>query len=498
MASAVDDPALGALVAPAPTLTNWAATFSATPEAYFEPRSAAEARAVLARAARARGVVRVIGAGHSPNDSALCAGAGSAIVSLRRMAAVHSVDAATGLVACGGGATLAALNAALHAAGLALPNLGSISDQTIAGAMATGTHGTGLREGALSMCVRALELVTPGGEVLELSAAGPTREAFRGALCSLGALGIITRVTLQAVPAFDLRVEEAPARWDEVLASLPARAASAPFYRFWWFPHTERVWEWRAHPVAPAPPPPAPRGVLGALRARWDWLWDMGVGFHALQALLRVALWVPALVPPINALYAFTFYRKPRSHTARSDLAFNFNCLFKQCVRLRAAPSLFSFPRLHAARPPHYTPLPGTFQSGRCPWRRCTRRSRACAPSSCATMCARTFPSRCAFRAATTRCCRPRTGARRRGSASLRTGPTAPTTGSTSPTSWPLRSSWSGCRGGRTGPRCRAWTRRGWRAATPPRGPPLPRCGSAAIRRACCSTPGRGACWGCK
>ena len=255
------------------TLVNWAATFQCTPERYCEPTSTAEVQELVRRVQRAGGVLRVIGAGHSPNDSAMCSGPGSTVLSLARMGAITSVDAASGLVTCGGGATLHALNAALHAAGLALPVLGSISDQTIAGAIATGTHGTGLQHGALATSIVGMELVTGAGEVLQ-----PTGEALRCALCSLGVLGVITQVTLRAVPAFDLRVEEGPAAWDEVLGSLAARAASAPFYRFWWIPHTERIWEWRATPVAPlqqpaggagggggAPGPPgaAPGGVQG-------------------------------------------------------------------------------------------------------------------------------------------------------------------------------------------------------------------------------------------
>jgi L-gulonolactone oxidase len=278
--------------------------------------------------------VRVAGACHSPNDSVMT---GDTIISLARMSGIHSIAASSGLVECGGGTTLHTLNAALASAGLALPCLGSISDQTVAGAMATGTHGTGVGHGVLSTALVALELVTGSGEVLQLSrgGTGSAATAFQAALCSLGVLGVVTRVTLQAVPAFDLSVQEGPATLARILATSPqALAASAPYYRFWWIPHTDRVWEWRAHPVPPAQPAAASGGLLAGLArtcsAAVAWFWGMAIGYHALQGLLRASQLAPWLLPRINALYAFLFFRRPKAHTARSDLAFNFNCLFKQ------------------------------------------------------------------------------------------------------------------------------------------------------------------------
>jgi L-gulonolactone oxidase len=285
--------------------------------------------------------VRVVGALHSPNACAMASGPGSVLLSLVRMSSITSIEVHSGLVECGGGTTYASLNAALAGVGLALPNLGSISDQTIAGAIATGTHGTGLEKRALASCIVGLELVTAQGEVRWLSAA-EHGVAFRACLCSLGVLGVVTRVRLQAVPAFDLSVEESPAIWSEVLRNLPERAASAPFYRLFWFPHTERVWEWRARPVPPSGQPAAATGALASLGrslgASWDWFWDMGIGFHCLQAALRLSQLVPWLVPRINALYAFIFFRRPRRFTVRSDRGFNFNCLFKQHVSEWAIP----------------------------------------------------------------------------------------------------------------------------------------------------------------
>ena len=214
------------MAAHAVTLTNWARTETATPAFYHEPCSVAEVAATL-RAASLRGsTLRVLGAGHSPSACAMAHGPGCEMLSLRRLCSVHSIDATSGEVDVDAGITLAALGLALRAAGLALPNLGSIDAQQLGGCIATGTHGTGIRDGTLSSCVTALTLVTAGGALREVAAGDPLLPA---ALCSLGLLGVVVRVRLRAVPAFHLRVREGPEDLDELLRSLPARIASARF-----------------------------------------------------------------------------------------------------------------------------------------------------------------------------------------------------------------------------------------------------------------------------
>jgi L-gulonolactone oxidase len=335
-------------------ITNWAATYTANPASFFEPASVEEVRAAVLGAAKAGRVVRAVGSACSPND---CAMSDDVMVSLRRMNRVLEVDRARRLVKVEGGATLASISAALEAHHLALPNLGSISDQTIAGCIATGTHGTGAREGVLATNIVQLEAVLSDGSVRVLSRDGvqaassspspsPSSsplpldgvdgaDLFRAFLCSLGCLGIITGVVIQAVPAFDLRATERPDSFSSVLADLGARVASAPFYRFHWYPHTDHIKEWRAEPVEPrahrAPPPSA------AARA-WAWLRDVLFGFHLLQLALLVSLAVPALVPLINRVWRRAVNASKTEVVDRSDRVFNFNCLFQQHVDEWAVP----------------------------------------------------------------------------------------------------------------------------------------------------------------
>ncbi len=212
--------------------TNWAGNHRATARV-VHPASTAEVAALVRDAAAQGTSVKAVGAGHSFTDAAMTTGLR---VSLDRLASVMSVDRSAGLVAVGAGLSLRELNAALDAHGLALPNLGDIDAQTVAGALATGTHGTGARLGCLSTFVAALELVTGSGEVIRCS---PTErsDVFAAALVNVGALGVVTEVTLRCVPAFVLRADERPMPLSSVLLALTKRnnrvaVSDAPLSRF--------------------------------------------------------------------------------------------------------------------------------------------------------------------------------------------------------------------------------------------------------------------------
>ncbi len=199
--------------------SNWAGTHSCVPVAIERPKSAREVAGAVRRAAEAGRTVRAAGAGHSFSP---CVPTDGTLVQLGRLDRILDADRASGLVKAEAGITLAALNRGLQERGLALPNLGDIDAQSLAGALATGTHGTGARLPNLSAQVEALELVTGTGERRTL-----TREdgdLLRAARVGLGSLGIVTAVTLRCVPAFRLRGVDATLPLEEVLASLDERA----------------------------------------------------------------------------------------------------------------------------------------------------------------------------------------------------------------------------------------------------------------------------------
>ena len=214
--------------------SNWAGNQRATGIEVVRPRGTTEvAEAVAAAVARGRRV-RPIGSGHSfsavgrPHDVQL---------RLDRHDRLLSLDHGSGLVTVEAGMTLHRLNGLLDAAGLALTNLGDIDRQTVSGAISTGTHGTGAAYGGLATQVRALQLVTAAGEVLECSAES-NADVFEHARVGLGALGVITTVTLQAVPAFGVHAREHVAPLEETLDRFDELTDRHHHVEFYWFPHT--------------------------------------------------------------------------------------------------------------------------------------------------------------------------------------------------------------------------------------------------------------------
>ncbi|MGE0067745.1 MAG: FAD-binding protein, partial [Solirubrobacterales bacterium] len=180
--------------------TNWAGDQSCRPAQIVHPGSREELIEVVGATAAAGGKVSVAGSGHSFTEAALTE---QTLVRIEALAGVLDADPGSGLVRVGAGTVLADLNEELARLGLAMENLGDIDRQTIAGAISTGTHGTGARLRNLSAQVEAIELVLADGSVRSLTAAADPR-LLRAARVGVGALGAIAAVTLRCVPAFSL------------------------------------------------------------------------------------------------------------------------------------------------------------------------------------------------------------------------------------------------------------------------------------------------------
>ncbi len=193
---------------------NWSGGQMCLPQARLAPATEAELADLLKAAV---GTVRAVGAGHS--FSALVPTEGS-IVSLSKFSGLLAHDAEKLQAEFGAGTRMADMGAPLKAIGQALPNMADIDYQTLAGAISTSTHGTGPRFGSYSSTVVGLRMVTAGGEVLDLDAEHQP-QLFKAACCSLGSLGIITRVRLQNRKAFRLRRKEWIGNTEELLEQWP-------------------------------------------------------------------------------------------------------------------------------------------------------------------------------------------------------------------------------------------------------------------------------------
>jgi FAD/FMN-containing dehydrogenase len=214
--------------------TNWSETVRSQPRRWCEPTNETELALVVRTAARRGERVRVVGAGHSWSPIAAPAPDETA-VSLDRMQGVIALDRGRSLATVQAGARIAQLSEELAREGLALPILGSIAHQSIAGAIATATHGSSLVHGNLSSLVEGARLVTGAGDLLDLDASDPRLDGVR---VHLGALGILARVTLRVCPAFQLAetVEAIPIA--SVPPALSAIARSAEYVKVWWIPQT--------------------------------------------------------------------------------------------------------------------------------------------------------------------------------------------------------------------------------------------------------------------
>lgn len=270
---------------------NWAGTEQVTPVRVERPTNAAEVAAAIT-GARADGLgVKPIGSGHSFTGIAVAPGVQ---LDLTGLSGLTSVDVSSGLVTIAAGTTLHAASALLHEHGLAFANLGDIDVQTISGALSTGTHGTGRAIGGIATQLRGLTLVTPDAQTLRVSAT-ENAELWPAARVGLGALGVLTDVTVQAVPTFVLAADEHPEPLDGVLDDWPARATAADHVEFYWFPHT-RLALTRNNTRLPAD---AERRPVGRVKR---WLDDELLGNDLYELLCRIGSIAPRTIPAFNRL----------------------------------------------------------------------------------------------------------------------------------------------------------------------------------------------------
>ncbi|WP_182113054.1 MULTISPECIES: D-arabinono-1,4-lactone oxidase [unclassified Actinotalea] len=280
------------------TWRNWSGTATAQAQRFWRPRDEDDVVRAVRWAARAGLRVRAVGGGHSFTPAAVTDGV---LLSLDHLAAVGSLapqpDGSTH-VTVGAGIRLRALNRELAARGLALENLGDIDRQSIAGAVSTGTHGTGARLGGLATQVVGVRLVGADGEVREADASRDPG-LFEAARLGLGTLGVLTALTLRAVPAFSLLAREETWDLDDALDAMDGPdgwVATTDHVDVYWFPFTRRALVKRNQRV-PAGTGPA----LGTARRLVD---DELMQNGVFGLTNRLAAAMPRAVPAINAVAA--------------------------------------------------------------------------------------------------------------------------------------------------------------------------------------------------
>lgn len=215
--------------------STWSRQYTATPAEFLQPDSEAAISAAVTRAANTNTALRVVGAGHSFTPAAVTDGIQ---LNLDHHAGLVNVDKHKGEVTLKAGTRLRDIPALLRPHGVALANQGDVDPQAVAGAVSTGTHGTGLGFTGFCGMLRSFRMVGADGVARTYS---PTEnaETFHLARLSLGTFGVLTEITLATVPVYLLVADERPVPFAEIADTFPERCQTADHLEFYWFPHTD-------------------------------------------------------------------------------------------------------------------------------------------------------------------------------------------------------------------------------------------------------------------
>jgi len=260
------------------TWTNWSGAVRCTPRATLAPASIDDLAKVVREVAAAGGSLRVAGSGHSFTP---VVATDQTMVSLAHLRGLAEVDRDARLATTLAGTPIHELGPLLHHHGLALENQGDIDRQAIAGALSTGTHGTGIGFGCLATQLAGLTLLTAEGELLSCSSVHE-QELFKAAQVSLGALGVIVRARLACLPSYVLRDVRENVDLEACLAEFEDNCRRHRHFEFFWFPYSDRA-ATKALDVAEAP---RPRSALQ--RAVIDKVLETGVFGLASEVVRRV------------------------------------------------------------------------------------------------------------------------------------------------------------------------------------------------------------------
>ncbi len=219
-------------------MKNWSQLHEWHPSQIAYPTSEKEVQALVQRAIQDKKKIRIIGSGHSFNPLWVTE---HILISLDKYQGLVSVDKENLQATVKGGTKLFTLGDLLFEQGMAMENLGDIDVQSLAGTISTGTHGTGLAFGTISTQVRKLRFVNGKGEIVECSETD-NQDLFKATQVSLGALGVITEITLQCLPAYRLELVNKKEDLQEVLNTFEVRNQNNRNFEFYYFPHASKVW----------------------------------------------------------------------------------------------------------------------------------------------------------------------------------------------------------------------------------------------------------------
>lgn len=305
----------------------WAKTFSSRPELYLQPQTLEEIQKIVNLARKCRRRIVVVGCGHSPS---ILTCSSSWMVNLDRYGRVLKVDKQKKTLLVEGGIRLRQLNEEANKTGLTIPNLGSIDEQSIVGAIATATHGSALKHGLLSQSVKSLRIVLSNGHAVRCSSE-QNAELFRAALISLGALGIITEVEYEMTDACNIEWTQSLEPLTKILNTWDSTLwTTKEFTRVWWMPYMKRAIVWSAEKTDKPE------------RAPVESFYGGSIGFHTYHNLLYLSNYIPSILPWVEwFVFGMQYgFRTGQTTSAVEPLRTGLlmNCLYSQFVNEWALP----------------------------------------------------------------------------------------------------------------------------------------------------------------
>ncbi len=306
--------------------TNWSKSFITTPSAIYQPSSEKEIIEIIQKAGIENKVVKAVGSGHS------CSLIGSVdngyLLDLQsKYQGVINFDKKTRQLTVKSGTSLRQIADFALANNCAIDNLGTIVDQSISGAISTGTHGSGITHGAVDQSILTLSIVTAEGKIRIFDKRTNTEE-FHLAVVSIGALGIISTITIQLVANFNMKITTKSLSFDEMIEYLP-KAYTDDYCRFWWAPHTDRVQYWEAHKTSDKADKPSSWNFYVNDLLKGNFLHELG---------LWITSFVPKQIPTLNKLMFNLLLSKEKTAVTNFLDGFTLPILVKQKVMEYAIP----------------------------------------------------------------------------------------------------------------------------------------------------------------
>ena len=306
---------------------NWAGIYSCKPQLYFQPTTIEEVSSVVKDARSLGKTIVTVGSGHSPSNMCITS---EWLMNLDKLNKVLGFEEVKDLhyadVSVEAGIRVFQINDYVATKNYAVQNLGSISEQSIAGIISTGTHGSSPYHGLVSSNIVNLTIVNGLGEIVFLDSENHP-EVFRAALLSLGKIGIIVRATVRVIPAFNIKSKQEVISFEDLLGRWDTLWTSSEFIRVWWYPYSRKCVLWRGDKTEEAATP-----------ARKSW-WGTTLGRIFYETLLWLSCRVYTPLTPYVERFVFQRQYGKLSNNGNEDIniansvnAFNMDCLFSQFV----------------------------------------------------------------------------------------------------------------------------------------------------------------------